>query len=97
MPNTMVSGIIPHTLNATHVSVEKLRQTISLITARTTKKMLQRQVRMRHPSSVALNALSKTNFKTAFQQSNRQTGSLQKQIDNRRLDFNEQIIVEIKR
>lgn len=55
-----VIGMTPKTLKLTQKSVEKLRQTISLIAASTKKNRPQRNVSLRQPSSVSLKALSKT-------------------------------------
>ena len=47
-----VSGITPNTLNVTQVSVDCVRQTISLRMARARKNKAQRIVSFRQPSSV---------------------------------------------
>src|SRR5690349_16352199 len=47
-----VSGITPNTLNVTQVSVDWVRQTISLSTASARKNSAQRTVSLRQPSSV---------------------------------------------
>ncbi|QTK80335.1 hypothetical protein AT6N2_C2777 [Agrobacterium tumefaciens] len=60
MVKMMVIGIVPQTLKATQVSVENMRQTTSFSTARKRKKMPQRRVSLRQPSSVSLKAELKT-------------------------------------
>ncbi|MNY79278.1 hypothetical protein D3C86_2198470 [compost metagenome] len=49
-----VSGMMPQTLKATQKSVEKLRQTISLSTASTTKNKPQLSVSRHQPSGLSL-------------------------------------------
>ena len=55
-----VSGTTPNTLNATQVSVDCVRQTISLSTASARKNNAQRTVSLRQPSSVRWNTWSNT-------------------------------------
>lgn len=60
MVKMIVIGIVPQTLNATHASVENMRQTTSFSTARKRKNTPQRSVSLRQPSSFSLKAELKT-------------------------------------
>src|SRR6185436_14101952 len=61
-----VSGITPNTLKLTQVSVDCVRQTISLSTASTRKNNAQRMVSLRQPSSVRWNTWSNTIASSGF-------------------------------
>ena len=58
--NSTVIGIVPQTLKATQKSVEKLRQTTSLMMASTMKNRPQRKVSLFQPSSSSWKAELKT-------------------------------------
>ena len=62
----MVIGMIANTLKLTHVSVDTVRQTTSLSTARNVKKHAQRSVSLRHPSSFRRNTSPNTTLSSEW-------------------------------
>ena len=71
----MVIGMVAQTLKLTQKSLEKLRQTISLASARKKKKQAQRKVSFVQPSSSSWNGPSNRIFSSGLRNTNRPMNS----------------------
>ena len=93
-----VIGMMPQTLNATQVSVEKLRQTISLSTARNRKNRPQRNVSLRQPSASSWKARIEdvAEQRLAEEQAAEQHHAEQR-VDDGRLHLDEDVVLQPER
>ena len=93
-----VSGSTPNTLKLTQKSVVCVRQTISLSTASARKKIAQRRVSLRQPSSVRSNTESNTIAEQRLVEDEpAEQHAAEQQIDDRRLHLDEGVVLQHQR